>query len=461
MRAPLMHLAEGGFLSSSSEGGAPQILSTEEEEYSKEKEGYSIDPLPGFNNAPGFMSTVSRLDPMINSYLQDPIPYVPYVAPVAPTPYVPSPEGGESSDPVAWYNSQTDAEASQGLDDAVSTADQAAAISQSQFGVNETFGDGTPDPEDNSISGPTADMGLGDINTDNDDPSNNTGPSDDDGNAPSDDSENEDDNTSTGEDWNEGGRIPPLYAATGSGVTQGLADSLNQTTLQSVLDSIKETVVGKGFDIFSGIPNLGSTVFGLNTGMSNKAEVDKIHELQGFKDPSFKDYFTGIVPGLEHFGVNTPQSDFKDKVYDSKIANNNIYGPPDPTITTKDIETSLGINTIPPVTIETLPPVPFEPPIITIPEVKIEQLQTESDKDKAADVAQQAANDAVNTSSGYTDTSNNYGGNDNDDGGSTPGDSSGSYGGVGDYNMGGLIPPPNIPKRKIDMKFNIMLDPLG
>jgi len=428
MRSPLMHLAEGGFLSSSSEGDAPQILSTEEEEYSN-------DPLPGFNNTPGFMSTVSRLDPMINSYIQDPIPYVPYVAPVAPTSYVPNPEGGESSDDSYGPNSYAI-----GIED-----DVVGITNDNQLSPSTSTNPNETNTDNNSSGAVGSSGGLSDTyggGTEGTDPS--------------------DSNSTAGvSDWNKGGRIPPLYAATGSGVTQELADSLNQTTLQSVLDSLKETVVGKGLDIFSGIPNLGSTVFGINTGMSNKAEVDKIHELQGFKDPSFKEYFTGIVPGLEHFGVNTPQSDFKDKVYDSKIANNNIYGPPDPTITTKDIETSLGINTIPPVTIETLPPVPFEPPIITIPEVKIEQLQTESDKDKAADVAQQAANDAVNTSSGYTDTSNNYGGNDNDDGGSTPGDSSGSYGGVGDYNMGGLIPPPNIPKRKIDMKFNIMLDPLG
>ena len=450
MRAPLMHLAEGGFLSSSSEGGAPQILSKEEEEYSKEKEGYSINPLPGFNNAPGFMSTVSRLDPMINSYLQDPIPYVPYVAPVAPTPYVPSPEGGESSDDSYGPNSYAI-----GIeDDVVGITNDTPLSPLTSTNPNET----NVDTNSSGAVGSSGDLGGAygpggepeqDSNDDNNGNDSNTG-----GGGADD----------YGGQFNAGGKIPPLYAATGSGVTQGLADSLNQTTLQSVLDSIKETVVGKGFDYLSGVPNLGSTVFGLNTGMSNKAEVDKIHELQGFKDPSFKDYFTGIVPGLEYFGVNTPQSDFKDKVYDSKIANNNIYGPPDPTITTKDIETSLGINTIPSVKVETLPPVPFEPPIITIPNVKREQLQTDSDKDKAADAAQQAANNSVNTSSGYGNTSNNYGGGDDSDsnnGGETPGDSSGSYGGVGDYNMGGLIPPPNIPKRKIDMKFNIMLDPLG
>jgi hypothetical protein len=83
-------------------------------------------------------------------------------------------DGGDDGTPeVAWYNSQTDAEANQGLDDAVSTADSAAAISQSQFGVNETFGDGTVDSVDTSITGPTADMGLGDINTDNDTPTGN------------------------------------------------------------------------------------------------------------------------------------------------------------------------------------------------------------------------------------------------------------------------------------------------
>ena len=430
MRAPLMHLAEGGFLSSSSEGDAPQILSTEEE-------GYSSDPLPGFNNAPGFMSTVSRLDPMIHSYLQDPIPYVPYVPPVVTTLYVPNPEGGESSDDSYGPNSYAI-----GIED-----DVVGITNDNQLSPSTSTNPNETNVDTNSSGAVGSSGGLGGGG----DESSSDGSSSDAGGA-----------TEGVGDYNMGGRIPPLYAATGSGVTQGLADSLNQTTKEGVLDFLTDSVLGRSLDIFSGVPNLGSTVFGLNTGMSNKAEVEKIHELQGLKDPSFLDYVKGTIPGLNTvFGVNTPQSDFKDKVYDSKIANNNIYGPPDPTITTKDIETSLGINTIPPVTIETLPPVPFEPPIITIPEVKIEQLQTESDKDKAADVAQQAANDAVNTSSGYTDTSNNYGGNDNDDGGSTPGDSSGSYGGVGDYNMGGLIPPPNMPKRKIDMKFNIMLDPLG
>jgi len=66
---------------------------------------------------------------------------------------------------------RSDSEVSQGLDDAVSVADQAQASIESGFNVNETFGTGTPD------SGPTgggpaqgpSDMGLGSISTDNDD----------------------------------------------------------------------------------------------------------------------------------------------------------------------------------------------------------------------------------------------------------------------------------------------------
>jgi hypothetical protein len=65
---------------------------------------------------------------------------------------------------------RSDSEVSQGLDDAVSVADQAQASLESGFNVNETFGSGTPDdgPTGGGPAQGPSDMGLGSISTDND-----------------------------------------------------------------------------------------------------------------------------------------------------------------------------------------------------------------------------------------------------------------------------------------------------